>query len=104
MIQTGYIRLCYIFTAYAFSFAQEVLSGYLRGYGVSFIPAACAVLGICGVRLVWIFTVFKKIPSFATVMQVYPISLGVTVFAILAVTLALKPSKRYSGTGGKAIV
>lgn len=104
VIQTGYIRLCYIFTAYAFSFAQEVLSGYLRGYGVSFIPAACAVLGICGVRLVWIFTVFKKIPSFATVMQVYPISLGVTVFAILAVTLALKPSKRYSGTGGKAIV
>lgn len=100
VIRTGYIRLCYIFSAYLFSFAQEVLSGYLRGYGVSFIPAACSVLGICCVRLLWIFTVFKRAPSFATVMQVYPISLGVTMFAILLVTLVIKPSKRYCQKAG----
>ncbi len=95
VIDTGYIRLSYIFFAYAFSFAQEVLSGYLRGYGVSFIPALCSVVGICGVRLVWIFTVFKMYPSFVTVMRVYPLSLGITALAILLVTLVVKPSKRF---------
>ena len=96
VIATGRIRLEYIFFAYIFSFAQEVLSGYLRGFGVSFIPAACAVIGICGVRLTWIFTVFQKAPSFTTIMQVYPLSLGITAAVILVVTLFVKPSKRYT--------
>lgn len=95
VITVGQIRLAYIFFAYLFSFAQEGLSGYLRGFGVSFIPAACAVVGICGVRLTWIFTVFRQAPSFPTIMQVYPLSLGVTAAAILAVTLAVKPSRKY---------
>lgn len=95
VIAVGRIRLEYIFFAYLFSFAQEVLSGYLRGFGVSFIPAACAVIGICGVRLTWIFTVFRQSPSFPTIMQVYPLSLGVTAAVIVAVTLCMRPSKRY---------
>lgn len=102
VIAAGRIRLEYIFFAYMFSFAQEVLSGYLRGFGVSFIPAACAVVGICGVRLVWIFTVFRQAPSFATIMQVYPLSLGITTAVILAVTLLVKPSQRYRIQSGNA--
>ncbi len=96
VIATGRIRLEYIFFAYLFSFVQEGLSGYLRGFGVSFIPAACAVIGICGVRLTWIFTVFRQTPSFTTIMQVYPLSLGITAAVILVVTLLVKPSKRYA--------
>ena len=99
VIAAGRIRLEYIFFAYMFSFAQEALSGYLRGFGVSFIPAACAVVGICGVRLTWIFTVFRQSPSFTTVMQVYPLSLGITAAVILAVTLIVKPSRRYAVQG-----
>ena len=95
VIAMGRIRLEYIFFAYLFSFAQEVLSGYLRGFGVSFIPAACSVIGICGVRLTWIFTVFRQMPSFTTVMQVYPLSLGITAVVILVVTLFMKPSRRF---------
>lgn len=94
VIAAGRIRLEYIFFAYLFGFAQEGLSGYLRGFGVSFIPAACAVIGICGVRLTWIFTVFRQAPSFTTIMQVYPISLGVTAVVILTVTLFVKPSRK----------
>ena len=96
VIAAGQIRLTYIFIAYLFSFVQEGLSGYLRGFGVSFIPAACAVIGICGVRLTWIFTVFQRSPSFTTIMQGYPLSLGITAAVILVVTLIGKPSRRYS--------
>lgn len=92
LLASDVIRLCYIFFAYTFSFVQEVMSGYLRGYGFSFIPALCSVVGICGVRLVWIFTVFRRFPSFETIMQIYPISLGITAAAILTVTLIIRPS------------
>ena len=95
VIDTGMIRLRYIFFGYAFSFAQEVLSGYLRGFGVSFIPAICTIVGICGVRLIWIFHIFPHHRSFSTIMQVYPISLGLTAFVILIVTLFVKPSRRF---------
>lgn len=95
VIAAGQSRLAYIFFAYLFSFAQEGLSGYLRGFGVSFIPAACTVIGICGVRLTWIFTVFQQSRTFSTIMQVYPLSLGVTAVVILGVTLLVKPSQRY---------
>lgn len=95
VISVGCARLSYIFFAYIFSIWQEVLSGYLRGFGVSFIPALCSVLGICGIRLVWIFTVFGMSPTFDTIMQVYPLSLGITALLILIATIIIKPSKRY---------
>ncbi len=95
VIAIGRLRMEYIFFAYLFGLVQEAFSGYLRGFGVSFIPAACSVIGVCGVRLTWIFTVFKQSPSFVTVVQVYPISLGITALVLLAVTLLVKPSGRY---------
>ncbi|MBO5867292.1 MAG: MATE family efflux transporter, partial [Oscillospiraceae bacterium] len=39
--------------------AMEVLSGALRGMGASVITLFIAILGVCGVRLGWIFTVFR---------------------------------------------
>lgn len=96
VIEIGIIRLKFLFTGYVFSFAQEVLSGYLRGWGASLVPALCAMAGICGVRLAWIFTVFKQSRTFITIMTVYPISLVITALAILLATLILRPSKRYS--------
>ena len=99
VIAAAQIRLGYMFIAYLSAFMQEGLSGYLWGFGVSFIPAACAVVGICGVRLTWLVTVFRRSPSFATIMQVYPLRLGITAFVILAVTLLVKPSERYPDKG-----
>ncbi len=95
VIEIGYVRLQYIFFAYLFSFAQETFSGYLRGFGLSTIPALCSIVGICGVRLGWMFTVFRRFPSFTTIMSVYPISLGVTAAVIIAVTAVWRPSRRY---------
>ncbi len=96
VIAFGLVRLKYIFFAYIFSFAQEVLSGYLRGFGISTIPALSAIIGVCGTRLLWIFLVFPFSPSFSTIMQVYPISLGLTAAVIMIFTLAVRPSRRYA--------
>ena len=97
VISVGILRLQIIFFAYIFSFAQENFSGYLRGFGVSAIPAISTVIGVCGTRLLWIFTVFKASPKFETIMLVYPISLGLTTLVMILFTLIIRPAKKFSG-------
>lgn len=78
VIDIGYTRLLMIFSAYIFSMLYENLSGYLRGFGISLVPAILTVIGVCGVRILWISTVFPKHRTFKAIMTVYPISLSVT--------------------------
>ncbi len=84
VIANGRIRLFYILLFEVINVVEEILSGTLRGYGISVQPAITALVGICGVRIVWVYTVFSAHPSFAVLMQVYPVSWTVTVAALLA--------------------
>lgn len=97
VIETGYIRLKLIFTAYIFSMLYEVMSGYLRGFGFSLVPALLTTIGVCGTRLVWIYAVFPKNRTFSTIMTAYPVSLSITALLILIALLIYRPSKRFSG-------
>ena len=58
VIEIGYTRLIYLFSAYVFSMLYEVLSGYMRGFGISLIPAILTTIGVCGIRIFWINFVF----------------------------------------------
>lgn len=87
VISYGYLRLEIIFFSFIFSIVQEVLSGYLRGYGVSALPALISVVGICGVRILWIFTVFRSIPTFQSILLSYPVSNGVTAVVLIFTVL-----------------
>ncbi len=95
VIELGYMRLQVIFFAYIFSMLYEIMSGYMRGFGISLTPAILTTLGICGIRIVWIKTVFPNDPSFRTIMNVYPISLASTAVLIFAALIIIRPSKRY---------
>lgn len=92
VIETGYIRLVMIMLSYTCNFIYEVTSGYLRGYGISLVPSILTTIGICGVRMVWLFTVFPKSRTFKTIMEAYPISLFAT--AVLIVTYYLFKRKK----------
>lgn len=94
VIRSGYLRLCFLFFAYIFNVMQEVGSGYLRGFGMSFVPAIVSLAGICGTRILWIMTVFRSSPSFASIMAVYPVSLGITGIVIMLCILALRTSAK----------
>lgn len=95
VIELGYMRLQVIFFAYIFSMLYEIMSGYMRGFGISLTPAILTTLGICGIRIVWIKTVFPNDPSFRTIMNVYPISLASTAVLIFAALIIIRPAKRY---------
>ena len=95
VVETGYIRLMLIVTAHIFSLLYEVTSGYLRGFGISLVPAALTTLCICGIRIAWIQLVFPQDPTFRTIMTVYPVSLAATALAMFAALLYYRPARRF---------
>lgn len=94
VVETGYIRLVMVFFAYTFSMLYENLSGYLRGFGISLVPAILTIIGVCGVRILWIATVFPAHRTFRAIMAVYPVSLCTTAVLILIATLLYRPSRK----------
>ena len=88
-IQIGVARMFVDILPYFIFGIQDVLTGALRGIGASFTSMILTVLGICGVRVLWIYTVFQ-IPRFhnQTMLYVsYPLSWFVTLIVQLAAFL-----------------
>ena len=100
VIKVGYTRLIYIFSAYTFTLTYEVVSGYLRGFGISFVPALFTVAGVCGVRITWIYTVFPAHRTFENIMIVYPLSLATTAFLMLIALAIFRPAKKWAKRNG----
>lgn len=96
LVEIGYIRVMFITTAHLFSLFYDVMSGYMRGYGISLSPALVTMCCICGIRIIWIYTVFEQFRSFASIMAVYPLSLGVNALAIGILLLIKRPAKKLS--------
>ena len=99
VIAIGYTRLVIILSAYAFSMTYEVISGYLRGFGISLVPAILTILGVCVVRIAWIQLVFPQSRTFRTIMLAYPVSLSLTAGLILLALLYYRPVKRFAKVG-----
>ena len=94
VIALGYTRLSIIFFGYLFSLLYELMSGYLRGFGISLAPAVLTTLGVCGIRIFWVQAVFPRHADFQTLMLVYPLSLFVTAVLILAALIVCRPTTR----------
>ena len=99
VVATGYIRLVMVMLAHSFSLLYEIMSGYLRGFGISLVPALLTMLGVCGIRIGWIQWVFPQSQTFQTIMTVYPISLSVTALLIFAALVYYRPSRRFAAMG-----
>ena len=99
VIEIGYTRLVIIFIAYIFSMLYEVMSGYLRGFGFSLVPAILTTVGVCVLRIIWINTVFPANRTFVTIMTAYPVSLSTTALLIFIALIIYRPSKRFANKG-----
>ena len=88
-ITYGLLRMSYICLPYFLCGVMDVSTGALRGMGASMIPMIISVLGVCGIRILWIYTIFQ-IPAFHTPASLYisyPISWVVTFLCQLAAYL-----------------
>ena len=85
-IQHGMMRLSLICIPYFLCGMMDVSTGALRGLGASFIPMVISVLGVCGIRIGWIYTIFQ-VPRFHTPQCLYisyPVSWTVTFLCQMA--------------------
>ena len=64
-IQYGLTRFNYIALPYFVCGLMDVSTGALRGLGASLTPMLISVMGVCGIRIAWIYTVFQM-PQFHT--------------------------------------
>lgn len=69
-IEYGMIRLTWLAIPYFICSLMDVSTGALRGLGSSFVPMVISVLGVCGVRILWIYTLFQS-PQFHTPQCLY---------------------------------
>jgi Na+-driven multidrug efflux pump len=74
VIDIGIIRMSIICLTYFLCGIMDVLVGGLRGLGYSIIPMIVSIIGVCGFRLLWIFTVFENNHTLKTLYISYPIS------------------------------
>ena len=86
-IQWGFIRLTFICLPYFLNGMQDVTIGSVRGLGASIVPTLFSILSICGVRILWIYTIFQ-IPQYHTLQCLYlsyPISWTATILSQAAI-------------------
>ncbi len=96
VIELGRIRLFYLYSAYLFSLLADITSGYLRGFGKSMAPALATLFSVCGVRIVWVYTVFRQFGTFESLLLTYPVSLGLNALVIGVFALMFSRRQEYS--------
>ena len=80
--QYGRIRLAYILLFEGINTLNELLSGAMRGFGYSLVPATVTLAGICGTRIIWVFGIYPMFKTFEMLMACYPISWTVTLIIL----------------------
>lgn len=87
IISIGLVRLFYTCIPYFFLGIMDVFVGCLRGVGYSVLPTAISLTGACGLRVLWIFTIFQQNRSLDVLYLSYPVTWGITALAQLICTL-----------------
>ena len=95
VIEVGMLRLSVICTTYCLCGIMDVLVGALRGIGSAVLPMVVSLLGACGFRILWIYTVFQQEQSLWMLYLSYPVSwiLTAVVHAVCFVLIMRKQKK-----------
>lgn len=94
VIALGVERMSVICTTYCLCGIMEVLVGSMRGMGHSVLPMCMSILGVCGMRIVYIYTFFAANRTLVNLYLSYPISWIATILAH-AVCLILVRRKEF---------
>lgn len=83
VIRYGMLRMSIICSSYFLCGLMDTLVGSLRGMGYSVLPMIVSLTGACGLRVVWVFTVFAYFHSLTALYISYPVSWAITAAAHL---------------------
>ena len=83
VLEVGVEMVRFLAPCYITYILIELLAGAIRGAGKSLVPMLIDVFGVCGLRLLWVFTVVSVHHTLPAVMASYPITWTVTSLALL---------------------
>lgn len=96
VIDAGMERLKIIAMTYALCGAMDVMVGSLRGMGCSVTPMLVSLVGVCGIRIIWLATIFQ-IPKYHTMHMLfltYPFTWILTLTAHIITFLIVRKKLR----------
>lgn len=85
-ISYGMIRLKYTCILYFLLGTMDVFVGVLRGLGYIIQPMLISLTGVCGLRIIWIYTIFQKIHTLDILYLSYPFTWGIATLAQMICT------------------
>nr|WP_130869945.1 MATE family efflux transporter [Intestinimonas massiliensis (ex Afouda et al. 2020)] len=83
VLEIGVSMVRFLAPSYITYILIELTSGAIRGAGKSLVPTLITVFGVCGLRLLWLFTVVPVHHTIEMVEASYPITWAVTSLALL---------------------
>lgn len=78
VVSSGIERLSIVARFYFICGLMEVMVGTIRGMGYSIVPMLVAIGGVCGIRIVWIYTVFAHFSTLKVLLLSYPVTWSMT--------------------------
>jgi putative MATE family efflux protein len=93
-IEVGTTRILILCGTYITFAVCDEIPGVERGLGYSTVPMIVSLIGICGLRLLYIFLIFQRIPEYHTLnwlYYTYPISWVITGLAHIICYFVIKP-------------
>lgn len=91
-INYGYERMKIIVLTYFLCGLMDAYALSIRALGYSILPTIVSLLGVCGMRVLWVYTIFK-IPAYHTIQSLaisYPISWLITGLIQFIILLIVK--------------
>ena len=86
-IAAGIERLSVFGFTYFLCGIYEVIANTLRAIGMVWLPACVCMVSVCGLRIVWIFTIFKHYHTLSILYSSYPVTWIITIAVLLGVFL-----------------
>lgn len=90
----GITRMHYIGCLYFILGLMDNSTGALRGLGYSFVPMIITLIGVCGLRIVWIYTIFQTHHTLDCLYQSYPVTWIITFLVEIALFLLICNKKQ----------
>lgn len=103
VIAAGARRNLVIGSTYFLCGMMEVYVGHLRGMGYSIVPTVVSIIGVCGVRIGWIYTVFAAHRSVDTLYAAWTVSWLATAAIHYICILFVRRRANCKSNGGPAI-
>lgn len=78
VIKVGAYKMIFVAGTYFICAFNEIFVSGIRGIGHSFTPMLTSIFGICGIRIIYVATVYKLFSSLPSLYLTYPLSWVIT--------------------------